>query len=259
MQLRKFFSHLLSSVTKGSGSKYCHACNSRVPFFVPHPHFLLRQKLQKHLQIVGSDLFNYMCPACHSHDRERHLFIFFRKSNLLNEFKGARILHFAPEKHFSALINSLKPETYIQGDLHPSSTMERVDIQNIQYNDGVFDLVIANHVLEHVDDDSAALREVHRVLRHGGKALLQTPFSSLLEKTIDDPGIKTDYLRTVINGQADHLRLYGRDIFEKVESFGFTLHDQAGNKELFAEIDSKRYGVNPHEPFMLFVKNQEIS
>jgi SAM-dependent methyltransferase len=260
MYIRKLFSHSLSSITKGKGRKYCHACNNSVPFFIPHPRFLLNQKLHKDLQVIGSDLVNYMCPVCHSHDRERHLFIFLKKTNLFNELNGARILHFAPEKHLSAQINSLNPDVYIQADLYPDSNgIEKVDMQNIPYNDNTFDLIIANHVLEHVEDDSAALREIYRVLRHGGKALLQTPFSNLLEKTIDDPGISTVYLRTVINGQADHLRLYGRDIFEKVESFGFTLYDQPSNKELLASIDSNKYGINRHEPFMLFVKNQKSS
>lgn len=83
----------------------------------------------------------------------------------------------------------------------------------IPCEDGRFDLVVANHVLEHVAADRAAVSEVARVLAPGGHAVLQTPYSSVLRATFEDPGVSSPVARLQLYGQEDHLRLFGLDIF----------------------------------------------
>lgn len=208
--------------------------------------------LLRALNIVGSDVDNFECPWCGAHDRERHLFLYLRETGLLAELAGRDILHFAPERHLSRLIAGAAPARYVRGDLFPSSPdIERLDITAIPFSDGSFDLVLANHVMEHVADDLRALAEVRRVLRPGGRAILQTPFSTKLCHSWSDPGIDTDEARFLAYGQEDHVRLYGRDIFERFAAIGFEA--AVGYHEaLLPGVSGARHGVNVDEPFMLF-------
>lgn len=64
----------------------------------------------------------------------------------------------------------------LKGDrFPPAANVVRVDMLAMPFRDDSFDLVLANHVLEHVADDGKALPEVHRMLRLGDHATLQTP------------------------------------------------------------------------------------
>jgi SAM-dependent methyltransferase len=110
-------------------------------------------------------------------------------------------------------------------------------------------------VLEHVADDRRALSEIARVLRAGGRAVLQTPFSDLLTQTLEDPGLESSAARHQLFGQEDHVRLYGRDFSARALAAG--LHS-CGNSHavLLPEIDPRQYGVNPREPLMLFRKDR---
>ncbi|MBV8159874.1 MAG: methyltransferase domain-containing protein [Acidimicrobiia bacterium] len=84
-----------------------------------------------------------------------------------------------------------------------------------------FDLIIASHVLEHVPDDGAALRELWRILRPGGAALIMVPRDTSRPVTSEDPAIATPAARLAAYGQADHVRLYGRDFDVRLRAAGF--------------------------------------
>lgn len=235
------------------GSCICIACGRNLHFFLPYtggadpvPAVL------KDLAVVGSDLARYACPKCESNDRERHLLLYCQRSGIASHISQSRVLHFAPERGIAAFIEKLAPGRYIKADLYPrAADVQKVDMLHMNFADGDFDLVIANHVLEHVDDDARALSEIHRVLRIGGLAILQTPFSAMLNTTFEDPGIQSKDARTFAYGQDDHVRLYGQDIFKRFSAAGFIAkvvsHDVA-----LPDISPNVYGVNPHEPFFLF-------
>ena len=112
---------------------------------------------------------------------------------------------------------------------------------------------IANHVLEHVSDVPRALSEIRRVLKLGGVAILQTPYSGKLHHTWEDKGIDTPVARLQAYGQEDHVRLFGRDIFEQITAAGFESRVHR-HSELLADVDSFTMGVNGDEPFFLFRK-----
>jgi SAM-dependent methyltransferase len=116
--------------------------------------------------------------------------------------------------------------------------------------------VIANHVLEHVDDAQQSLAEIYRVLANGGFAILQTPFASTLTRTFEDSGIQSKSARLHAYGQEDHVRMYGRDIDAVFTSRGLISRVNT-HQALLPEIDAVRYGVNPAEPFLLFQKPVE--
>ena len=204
------------------------------------------------LAIIGSNIAEFNCPKCTCHDRERHLFLYLTNIGMLKKFNGAKILHFAPESELQKIIVSQSPKEYIKCDLYPTQPdMLRVDMLDIQFESRTFDYVIANHVLEHVPNDLKAISELHRVLKKGGMAILQTPYSNKLLSTFSDPGIDDDFARLQIYGQEDHMRLYGKDIFSRFQSVGFVSH-VANHLDILPDIDPLLYGVNPDEPLFLF-------
>jgi SAM-dependent methyltransferase len=202
--------------------------------------------------VVGSDIENFECPACGCHDRERHLCLYLQASGLLSALAGARVLHVAPEQHLQRLITQAAPAEYVLGDLSPTrAEVRRIDLMDIDASDESFDLVIANHVLEHVIDDARSLREIFRVLRPDGKAILQTPYASLLPSKFEDASIISEDARLEAYGQEDHCRLYGADFSDFVASFGFS-PETATHTSLLPTVDARRMGVNAKEPFLMF-------
>ena len=230
---------------------HCVICARRVHHFLPYRN-AAQAPLMHVLKVIGSDIVNFTCPSCGAHDRERHLLLYLRASGLFEAITGLHILHFAPETRLTDLIAKQSPGRHVKCDLLPSaSDIQRVDLTAMPFEDASFDLVIANHVLEHVEDDQRALAEIARVLKPAGHAILQTPYSPMLERTWQDDGIVDESARLQAFGQEDHVRLYGRDIVDRFTSAGFVScikqHD-----DLLAEHDAFIYGVNAREPFLLF-------
>ena len=234
-------------------SKECVLCGSRVAGFLPYRRGSASKPMfMRAMDVVGSDVDNFGCPRCSGHDRERHLLLYLRAAGLFDRITGGDVLHFAPERRLSEFIRAAAPARYIRCDLHPGADdVVRVDLLAVPYPDASFDIVIANHVLEHVADDRKALSEIRRVLKIGGHAILQTPYSSRLHHTWEDPGIDDDSARLQAHGQEDHVRLYGLDIFERIAACGLQSRVRQ-HDELLADVDARRLGVNPREPFMLF-------
>jgi len=152
--------------------------------------------LMNSLGVVGSNVDCFECPWCGSHDRERHLFLYMTAMGLLTDLSDKNVLHFAPERRLSPKIIAARPESYVKCDLFPQEAdVMRVDMLKIPFKENSFDLLIANHVMEHVDDDRRALSEITRVLKSGGYAILQTPYCSRLYQTWSDLGVNTDQAR----------------------------------------------------------------
>lgn len=238
----------------GSGRTCC-MCNRHVGRFLPYLGGSAgAPRLMHALEVVGSDLDHHECPACGCHDRERHLLLYLRASGLLEWMSGKHVLHLAPEKHLRDYIRESAPANHVMGDLFPTSPeITKIDVLALPQLAETFDIVIANHLLEHVESLDQALTELARVLRPGGYAILQTPFSPVLTSAFEDEGIKAPAQRLQAYGQEDHVRLFGRDIAQRIERFGFESRVQA-HAALLSGIDSARYGVNPSEPFMLFAR-----
>ena len=204
--------------------------------------------------ITGSNVSRLWCPHCSSIDRERHLKLFLDALSIWPEFDGAAVLHMAPEPWIRRLILDRKPCRYVMGDLAPQAAdVERIDLEAIPAETASFDVVISNHVLEHVERPSVALSEVARVLRSGGRFICQTPFAARLSRTFEDPQLQSPSDRLFFYGQDDHLRLFGADIERMICDAGFVgrlrPHD-----ELLPGVDPEELGVNELEPFFDFVR-----
>lgn len=205
--------------------------------------------------MVGSDVDNFGCLYCESHDRERHLFMYFDGLGLWEKVGGGRVLHFAPERWLATRIASLDPVEYVRADLHPrSDEVVAIDATALPHEDDHFDLVIANHVLEHIPNYGRALSEFHRVLKPRGVAILQTPYSRLLHNNFEDPNIDTEELRAFFHGKWDHVRTFSeRELFGAIEAAGFCLQI-IKHGDLFGPDQTFRYGVNPLEDLIRAVK-----
>ena len=181
----------------------CILCGRSVRCFVPYrggKAFV--PPLQMELKTVGSDRDNFECPFCGCHDRERHAYMYLSRLGMIEGWASQRILHFAPEHQLRRLIGELAPVEYVLADLNPiDAHISCINIENIPFQDEYFDMIIANHVLEHVQNVQIALNEIYRCLKPGGMALLQTPFSKALVSTLEDPGIKTPIARLHAYGQ----------------------------------------------------------
>jgi hypothetical protein len=249
---------LLRKTLNGMGKKRkCYVCQRTFNHFAKFrggsntfPEFL------RLLQMVGSDLDNFRCMYCDSHDRERHLFMFFDKLNVWEKFKSSKIIHIAPESNLSKKIKDQSPDYYIMGDLNPGDDKNilKIDVTDIQFEDNTFDFCICNHVLEHVPEIHTALSEIYRVLNTNGLAVLQTPFSKLLSRNFEEANINTDELRNFFYAQEDHVRLFSEKQFlADIEKTGFVLEIQ-GHKDFFDDETSKYFGVNVMEDLILVRK-----
>lgn len=259
LQLAKLLTYALAGWVPG-GRRHCALCGHQVWRFMPYRNGSRGVAPLMHaLDVVGSDVDNFECPRCGAHDRERHLLLYLRASGLLDGLAGRSILHFAPEKRLPRHLLGARPAGYTQCDLYPQSAeVMRIDIQDMAIDSQSQDLVIANHVLEHVSDVDKALNEIHRVLRHGGHAILQTPYSGKLHSTWSDAGIDSPQARLQAHGQEDHVRLFGRDIVPRICAAGFECLVRQ-HEELLPAVDPRIAGVNPAEPFFLFRKPEHAA
>lgn len=132
-----------------------------------------------------------------------------------------KFMHFAPEFCFQRIFRAMPNLDYISVDLNSPSAKLKMDITNMQFDDDSFDCILCIHVLEHVVDDQKALNELYRVLRPGGWGIFHVPING--EKTIEDPTIVTAEEKMRHFGDPDHVRSYGRNFKERLESVGFSV------------------------------------
>lgn len=163
---------------------------------------------------------NAICPRCGARERQRLLWLYLTRETDLFQRPQA-VLHFAPEPMLAHRLASVHGGRYVSADVAPRTAMERIDITDIPKPDGCFDVVICSHVLEHVPDDLRAMREVHRVLKSDGVAILQHPIDYARDRTYEDADIVEASARLEAFRQADHVRVYGRDFGDRLNAAGF--------------------------------------
>ena len=159
------------------------------------------------------------CVHCGALERHRFLWLFFQKRTALFEAPGKAMLHVAPERCFEPRLRARLGASYLTADLENPEADVRMDVQDITYPDGSFDVVYCSHVLEHVPDDRKALREFHRVLKRDGWAIILVPIT--VSRTVEDPNETDPKERLRRFGQDDHFRRYGPDFLDRLRAAGF--------------------------------------
>jgi len=128
-----------------------------------------------------------LCSRCHSTDRERLVYWYIvNKTNILYSQKTIKLLHIAHERNLQKVLRAFNKIKYISGDLNPLVADRKIDITDINFENDYFDFIICNHVLEYILDDQKAMRELFRVLKPGGEAILQVPISKYNKDTFED-------------------------------------------------------------------------
>ena len=189
---------------------------------------------------------NALCPNCLSLERHRLLWLYLKeKTTLFTE--PMDFLHIAPEVCFIHRFEKLSHLNYVTADIESPLAQIKMDIHKMPFEDHSFDAVMCNHVLEHVEDDMLAMREIYRVLRHDGWAILQVPFiEKNLETTFEDPAITSASERERMYGQHDHVRLYGKDYASRLEDAGFSVTQDDFVKTMPDKV-IRRYALPPDE------------
>ena len=179
------------------------------------------------------------CAGCGSRERHRLMHLWATAGGA-DRFAGKRILHFAPEQ---AVIRQMRNNRfYDTADLHQADVTHRVDITATNLFSDTYDVVIAHHVLEHIEADRQAMAEIFRLLKPGGVAVLSVPINGTREATYENPAITAVAERFAHFGAEDHKRLYGLDFSQRLMDAGFSV-------ETFRmpQHDEGRFGLLPDE------------
>jgi SAM-dependent methyltransferase len=181
---------------------------------------------------------NVLSPSTLSLERHRLLWLYLQsETDFFTTPK--KVLHFAPEQAFYERFRKQKNLDYTTTDLNSPLADVKADICNLPFKDEEFDVILCNHVLEHIPDDTKAMQELYRILKKGGMAILQIPQDLNREKTFEDNTITDRKERAKIFGQYDHVRIYGRDYFDKLRSIGFTVIDEDYTQKITPELVDK--------------------
>ncbi len=193
----------------------------------------------------GTQRQNALSPSTLSLERHRLLWLFLK--NETDFFIASKkVLHIAPEQCFINRFKKLKNLDYITADLYSPIVDVKADILDLPFKDNSFDVVLCNHVLEHIANDKKAMQELYRVLKPGGFGIFQVPQDLALEKTYEDATITTPEERAKHFGQYDHVRVYGKDYFNRLREGGFNVKEIDYTKKISSE-QVKRYCLTEGE------------
>ena len=184
---------------------------------------------------------NVLSPGTLSLERHRLIWLYLKKETDFFQ-TPSKVLHMAPEKAFISLLKKLSHLDYISCDIESPLADIKADICALPFDDNSFDWILCNHVLEHIPSDTKAMKELYRVLKPGGKALLQVPLDPKRDTTFEDNSITDKANRTKIFGQYDHVRVYGKDYFEKLRAIGFQVNELQFGKTL-SKDERTRYAI----------------
>jgi len=236
-QARRVFERLQSLALRGTAVT-CPCCGSSFKHFLP----------------AGvAQRPNARCPQCGSLERHRLIWLYLQKNTDLFAM-NYKVLDVAPEEILQKKLRAVPNLDYLSIDLESPLAMKKMDITKLDLPDNSYDVIFCNHVFEHIPDDRAAMSELRRVLKPNGWAILQTPIDLQRATTDEDPSITDPQELLRRFGQTDHIRIYGRDFFDRLKESGWTI-----NRERFIDHltvgEVARYALDPKEE--LFVGREK--
>ncbi|WP_396601858.1 class I SAM-dependent methyltransferase [Algibacter sp. R77976] len=186
----------------------------------------------------GTQRNNVLSPSTLSLERHRLLWLYLQNETDFFSVKK-KVLHFAPEQCFLKRFRKLDNLDYTTTDLLSPIADVKADICNLPFEDNSYDIILCNHVLEHIPDDTKAMHELFRVMKPGGYGVFQIPQDLTRATTFEDDSITDKKERAKIFGQYDHVRVYGLDYFDKLRNVGFKVEEVDYTATLSAEAIEK--------------------
>ena len=172
----------------------------------------------------GNQRDNVLSPSTFSLERHRLLWLYLKNETSFFNAK-IKVLHFAPEQAFYKRFKKFKNLDYTTTDLNSPLADIKADICNLPFDDNSYDVIFCNHVLEHIPDDTKAMQELYRIMKPNGWGIFQIPQDLKRQNTFEDNSITDKKERAKIFGQYDHVRIYGKDYFDKLRSIGFIVEE----------------------------------
>jgi SAM-dependent methyltransferase len=186
----------------------------------------------------GEQRPNVLSPSTLSLERHRLLWLYLQKETTFFE-NELKVLHMAPEQCFLSIFKKMKNLDYTTADLYSPIVDVKADILDLPFEDKRFDFVFCNHVLEHIEDDAKAMSELFRVLKPGGIGIFQVPQDLSLEQTYENSSITSPEERAKHFGQYDHVRIYGKDYFDRLRKAGFKVNEIDYSAKLSPDLVEK--------------------
>ncbi len=241
--MSKFFKYILNALPRPLLIKLSYWVRPVLAFFMKGSSYVdpIDQKSFRTFLPYGYEnpRENVLSPSTLSLERHRLLWLFLQnKTDFFS--KKYSLLHFAPEQAFHKRFQKLKNLNYVTTDLDSPLADVKADICNLPFEDNSFDVILCNHVLEHIPNDTKAMQELYRVLKPNGWGIFQIPQDLKREKTFEDDSITDRRKRAEIFGQYDHVRIYGRDYFDKLRNVGFTV-DEIDYTASLSDKEIERY------------------
>lgn len=247
--MKKIFSFALRYIPRPVLQKFVHVVTKLlIPFYLGNKVqcTVCEIKLRKFLPYGRlTPRENALCPRCLSLERHRLISLFLKEQTTFYTHKH-KILHVAPEMCFIHRFEKQHGDDYLTADLESPWAKVKMDVHQIPFEENTFDIIFCNHVLEHVTDDVAVLKEFYRVLKPGGWAILQSPIDYRYATTYQDNSITDPRAREKAFGQDDHLRMFGVDYGERLKLGGFEVKEIKMANQLSA-TDVFKYGLDPRE------------
>ena len=196
---------------------------------------------------------NALCPGTLSLERHRLLWLYLdRETNFIDN--AIKVLHVSPEQVFYQKFRTFSHWEYTTTDLHSPLAEIKADLCELPFQDNYYDLILCNHVLEHIPEDQKAMQEMYRVLKPGGTLIAQVPLEENRTETFEDNSITDKATRTEIFGQYDHVRIYGTDYYTRLESVGFDSHAIDFLKKLTSQ-EKQKFALPYSEKIPIAIKN----
>ncbi len=191
--------------TPAGDGRYCPICRRWYRQFLP---FGIRRRNQA------------LCPGCGALERHRYLWLYLETALGVTTRRWS-VLHIAPEPGIRQRLRNCPSIRYTSIDLHNPGVTAAMDASRLTFDDESFDLIVCCHVLEHIQDDQAALREFARVLRPAGHAIILVPIDKNRLQTFENESITGTEERMKAFGHPYHVRICGRDYGDRIASGGF--------------------------------------
>lgn len=187
---------------------------------------------------------NVLAPGTLSLERHRLLWLYLKTTDFFRVPK--KVLHVAPEQCFYKLFRKQQNLEYLTTDLFSPLADVKADICDLPFESNSYDLIFCNHVLEHIVDDTKAMQELYRVLKPGGVGIFQIPQDLNRETTYEDFSITLPEERKKHFGQYDHVRIYGKDYFDKLRNIGFHVNELKA-EEIASTYEIEKYCLSASE------------